>query len=270
MYATRPTASTLKIGKVCRVAALGLALIELTGCQAVPGPNWLSASQSTVVQNAVQNVAYETPEAEQPPLESAQVVYVRQVQRADSTDHLDGGQLILLAVEYPHPDGRADRGRAEVVVTEQGAAEATTSWSGRLGERLGGLLPGLELGAGIQQAHSLDVPRSELQRLLASPAEVSPRGDAATHIRLAATVNGQALPIATTRHDGWERLAARVVKQGKLIAYAGDRATLEQEFGFAAARWQVAPATARLPSLPEGLHHLPPVLPADSLADCQE
>lgn len=244
-----------RIGKVCHVSLLIVGLLQLVGCQGGAKSGWSPAPRSSVVEK----VAYQVPASDDARIESAQIVYVRQLDSTESADNAGHPRLILLAVEYPHPDGRMDQARAEVVVSEGGARRTLQSRSERFGLALGGFFPGLQWGAGIRQAHSLDVPRTELESILAHAPAVSPIVAGPTQVRLAVTINGQSRPIATTPHDSWDRLATQVVREGKLIAYQGDSTTLEQQFGLAAARWQAVAPTAQLASLSEGLQPLPPV-----------
>jgi hypothetical protein len=136
----------------------------------------------------------------------------------------------VLAVRYPHPDGRRDVARAELIVADP-AAEATAdlSWRPRLGRTLSGVLPGVAWGPGIRRAVGLDVPVSELQEVVAAaqqpPAVGAGESSPGTSlVRL--DVNGQPATIASSSPPQLVQLAKRVARDGRVISYRGSASEL--------------------------------------------
>jgi hypothetical protein len=136
------------------------------------------------------------------------------------------GPMRVLAVRYPHPDGRRDVGRAELI-TADASIESTraTSWRSRLDRVLSGTLPGVEWGPGIQQAKGLDLSLSELQSILADAGRTATNPIAASTPQSAIEgrleINGQSCVLADSAEPAFNALADRVNRQGRLISYAG-------------------------------------------------
>jgi hypothetical protein len=141
------------------------------------------------------------------------------------------GPLRVLAVRYPHPDGRRDVGRAELI-TADASTESTraTSWRDRLDRVLRGTLPGVEWGPGIYQAKGLDLPLHELQEILADAGGAATTGLAVSTplpaIEGRLEINGQPRVMDASAEPVFNALADRVNRQGRLISYTGSAADL--------------------------------------------
>jgi hypothetical protein len=141
------------------------------------------------------------------------------------------GRVRVLAVRYPHPDGRRDVGRAELITADASTETTqTTSWRDRLDRMLSGTLPGLEWGPGIQQAKGLDLPLAELKNILAEAGQPAINAPAAStsqpDIEGRLEINGQHCVLAASAEPAFNALADRVNRQGRLISYAGSAADL--------------------------------------------
>jgi hypothetical protein len=147
--------------------------------------------------------------------------------------------LRVLAIRYPHPDGRRDVARAELVVADAAAAPPSGSsvrkW---FGQTLDGVLPGVAWGPGIRRAVGLDIPASELRGLIAAAQQAPVAGQATGQAPPIAKldVNGQSITVASTTPPQLQQLMDRVARDGRVISYHGSAADL------AAASVAAAPA----------------------------
>jgi DNA polymerase-3 subunit gamma/tau len=136
----------------------------------------------------------------------------------------------ILAIRYPHPDGRRDVARAELIVADASAeTSANASWRSRLGRTMSGVMPGVAWGPGIRRAVGLDVPVSELQAVVAAAQQPCAAGatvsaPATALVRL--DVNGQSAAIASSAPPERQRLADRVDREGRVISYRGSASEL--------------------------------------------
>jgi len=178
----------------------------------------------------------------------------------------------LLAIRYPHPDGRLDVARVELVIgnARDDLPAQTASWHRRITELFGELTPGVAWGTGIQQAKTLDIKRSELQEMLAQlensasapvqPAsaftESSVKPDPHRSVEntlLHIEVNGETTVLDGMRPAQLEALVRHVLHRGKLMTI---RSTASELF----ADRRANPAIRRAVALaPAGLSPLPRV-----------
>lgn len=227
--------------ELLRVPIAILCILDAAGCRLVASPEavvapgmtavaaspaaekWLESATLVCLPPAPQVVA-----AAAAPDAVAQAAYAPSDSATSAAAMADAAPqaIPVLAIRYPHPDGRRDVARAELIVADLAAeAEADASWRPRLGRALAGALPGVAWGPGIRRAVGLDVPVAEIQDIVvaaqqASPADGSVAAPASTAlVRL--EVNGQPAPIATASPAVLERLAQRTMREGRLISYRG-------------------------------------------------
>lgn len=146
--------------------------------------------------------------------------------------------LRVLAIRYPHPDGRRDMARAELVVADAVAQPSGSSVRKWFGQTLDGVLPGVAWGPGIRRAVGLDIPASELRGLIAAAQQAPIAGQATGQAPPIAKldVNGQSIAVASTTPPQLQQLMDRVARDGRVISYHGSAADL------AAASVAAAPA----------------------------
>jgi hypothetical protein len=215
----------------------GPLFLALAGCHVAPTPTAIvvpkiqaiSDVQTTWLESAT--ISYIQVPSCAKPSPSAGVTAASYTSDSAAATPAQSRAVRVLAVRYPHPDGRRDVGRAELLTADPSAeSRSSTSWRSRLDRVLSGRLPGVEWGPGIQQAKGLDLPVSELQKILiaagahnsaaiaTSPAEGSVQG------RL--EINGQATAVAMTTATTLNELADRVNCEGRLISYPGSATEL--------------------------------------------
>lgn len=140
------------------------------------------------------------------------------------------GIIRVLAVRYPHPDGRHDYARAELVVAEANApAPAADTWRTKLGRFIDSATPGVQWGAGVREAKGLDLSVVELQSLLAAAEKAASSGKATRlpdGVQSSVEVNGEKIAPSPAAALKLRLLAMRVEREGKLISYSGTAADL--------------------------------------------
>jgi hypothetical protein len=136
----------------------------------------------------------------------------------------------VLALRYPHPDGRQDVARVELLTADVARQrERESSWLSRVEQALSSALPGVEWGPGIRQAKGLDLPVSELQGMLveiekrraADGAQAAP-WPSPGHVE----VNGRRESVAYATIPALDALVERVDREGKVISYEGSATDL--------------------------------------------
>ncbi|MEM9659226.1 MAG: hypothetical protein AAF961_12785, partial [Planctomycetota bacterium] len=133
----------------------------------------------------------------------------------------------LLAIRYPHPDGRVDAARAELVVArvDKTPPSGAAAWSQAVGKAFRAYTPGVAWGDGIVEAKALDVTVAELQYLLESSQAVARHGvrraQRAPQIapgRLHLEINGDLSTSGVVQAAELDALASRIAREGVLIS----------------------------------------------------
>lgn len=134
-----------------------------------------------------------------------------------------------LSIQYPHPDGRTDYALAELIIendpTSPDAAPVDKGWFGWLGtvrRAARDNLPGIKLDDGVREAWAMDLPRSELDRVLArlsatgyfSPTVMAPQG-----VKLATKIDGASVKKTWMLVPELDAVAGRIRAQGRLVSY---------------------------------------------------
>lgn len=180
----------------------------------------------------------------------------------------EGGVVRVLAVRYPHPDGRRDYARAELVLADANPpAPAADTWRTKLGRFIDSTTPGVEWGAGIHEAKGLDISIVELQLMLATAEKAASSGKAKKlpdGVDATVEVNGKDISPSPSAALKLRILAMRVEREGKLISYPGSAADLKAAVkapGGAAVDTAMPIAAAGQPA---GAAATPPALAASS------
>lgn len=148
----------------------------------------------------------------------------------------------VLALRYPHPDGRQDVARVELLTADLAQQrKRKASWLSRVEQTLSSALPGVEWGPGIRQAKGLDLPISDLQAMLVAVEQnraQSGDNSAPWPSQGQIEVNGRRETVAYAAKPALDELADRVEREGKAISYHGSAADLLTSVG------QVVPPAA--------------------------
>ena len=231
-----------------RAGWLGM-ILAAAGCQAVQSPTssvvaqlgpaaaspapWLESATLTYIQSPAH--------APSPPSTSPPVDGVVQASHespasagaaAENTagERAAGGVVRVLAVRYPHPDGRRDYARAELVMADPSVpSPAADSWRAKLGRFIDSATPGVEWGPGIRDARGLDVSIVELQLMLATAEKAASSAKAARlpdGVQATVEVNGEKIAPSPAAALKLRILAMRVAREGKVISYPGSAADL--------------------------------------------
>ena len=171
---------------------------------------------------SISSASYVTP-ATQPPGDAAMVATT-----------CTSDSIVVLAVRFPHPDGRRDIARAELIVADRVAeAKQSTSWRSRISRAIDANLPGVEWGPGIRNAKGLDVPMTELQKILQPKSVVADTsGSSLTSLPGARlVVNGQPGKLPAASSPAVNALATRVAHEGRIISYPGNATELLSAVG---------------------------------------
>ncbi len=208
----------------CRVvSAPSAAVVPSVIAASAPQPSWLESATLVYLPTSPSS------SSSSPAGSVAPASFSADTTAAIATVAPHTGLVRVLAVRYPHPDGRRDVARAELVVADPAAeARAKSSWRSRLAGTMTSVLPGVAWGPGIQQAVGLDVPVSELQAIIAAtqppaPVESAP-GTAAPVTRL--EVNGKRVAVASLTPPQLTALVERVARDGRAITYRGSASDL--------------------------------------------
>ncbi|MEX2119507.1 MAG: hypothetical protein WD847_07920 [Pirellulales bacterium] len=133
-----------------------------------------------------------------------------------------------LSIQYPHPRGLAGLALAEVVfesAAPEPAADGTSAWRRWMAaaDRVArNTLPGVQWADGVEEAWALDIPRSDLDRVLAGLFEAgyfNRRPGTTGEVDLSATVDGALLNQRWGRVDELDALIERVRQEGQLVSY---------------------------------------------------
>ena len=134
----------------------------------------------------------------------------------------------IVAVQYPHPNGRRDVARAELIIV---APPDTTmarpaTWRQRVSAWLDSSLPGVRWSPGVEQAKSLSISVAELQQLISATQATGAL--AGGQLRLGQRNTSLTIQITgrTERRQGTsyaclEELADRIMSQGRFMSYDG-------------------------------------------------
>jgi len=160
-------------------------------------------------------------------------------------------RALTLAVRYPHPAGRAGYARVECIIERPSNSAGQSKISAMLNQvrRLtDDNLPGIALGAGVQEAMGLDVPIAELEHALVE-LERAPVGAlpslSASRVQVVGMINGVPVPPRAARVIELDRLAARVRRDGGLISAQQMQSQLAAPpTAMASATAAISPATA--------------------------
>jgi hypothetical protein len=237
---TRPITMSCALWRVY-AGCLG-AILTAVGCEAVNSPSssvvanmgtaasssapWLESATLTYVQS----LHGETQHA--PPLSDG-VVQASHVAPAsdsdDGTQHVDE-VVSVLAIRYPHPEGRRDHARAELVLADASvSAQRAEGWRARLGRFIDSATPGVEWGPGIRDAKGLDVSIVELQMMLATAEQAANSGHTAkppAEVQATVEINGKNIDPSAAAALKLHILSMRVAREGKVISYPGSAADL--------------------------------------------
>lgn len=236
---------------------LGCALVKTQEAQLFAGPSrYESASityriaPSTRAASAVQQASFK--------------------EEADAKNN-EPQRKMTLAIRYPHPAGRAGYARVEYVVESAGAA-ATKKWLPRWLDQARRMandsLPGLSMADGVEEAMGLDLPMTELDKLverLQQPLEPAAATTPVPGVVVVAKINGVALVPRHARMTELDAVIGRVRQEGRLIAYKAVVVDAELEAlanaSPARAASHVVPAsyTAPVGQSASGITRLPPV-----------
>ena len=222
-----------------------------------PSPMWLESKYSRAVLNSLTflaglsvlggcastaNTAQLLPQAgatvaSEPPvrwLDSARLVHAVDFgrQRPQSTTRLVSHEeptdqtalKRVLAIQYPHPNGRRDIALVELVVVEWPIPQQESQWRRSLTAWFDSFLPGVSWVDGVQQAKSMTVPVAELESLMAEVGPGAPLRGGGVHAsggRLEMEINGQIQQRRRIDRRRLNDLAVRVLREGKLISYHG-------------------------------------------------
>ena len=177
-------------------------------------------------------------------LRSAQIRY-ETIEPSGNSD--DVANHRLLAIRYPHPNGRLDVARAEIVIAD--AARNNEEPSGKAGNRLTQFLaelsPGVSWSTGIKQAKAHDLKLTELRELIAESSSWSNDRIVPAVASLAAgedivdatsdgqatlwiEVDGETTELVNKRSSRLDAIAAQVLARGKLISVNQQPAELFQ------------------------------------------
>ena len=141
--------------------------------------------------------------------------------------------ILVLAVRFPHPDGRRDVARAELIVADRVAeAKQSNSWRSRISRAIDANLPGVEWGPGIRNAKGLDVPMTELQKILQPKSVVADASGSTSLPGVRLVVNGQPGKLPAASSPAVNALATRVAHEGRIISYPGNATELLSAVGF--------------------------------------
>lgn len=133
-----------------------------------------------------------------------------------------------LSIQYPHPRGLAGLALAEVVIESAapepaaGGTSAWRRWIAAADRAARNTLPGVQWADGVEEAWALDIPRSDLDRVLARLAEAGyfhGRPGAGDEVELSATLDGASLNKRWGRVGELEALMERVRQEGQLVSY---------------------------------------------------
>jgi hypothetical protein len=217
-------------------AAIGYAAV---GCRMIDTPSAVVAPAVTATESAPKLwlesatlvcLPSPAPPVALPPVEVELASFAPAIKPSSVESPPPARTVTVLAIRYPHPDGRRDVARAELIVVDPAAqASADTSWRPRLGRALTSALPGVAWGPGIRRAVGLDVPVRELQEVVAAaqqpPAVGAGESSPGTSlVRL--DVNGRPATIASSSPPQLAQLAQRVARDGRVISYRGPASEL--------------------------------------------
>ncbi len=202
-------------------------------CASISGCAWLqrheSADNTRSSPYRTVSVAYQITHA--PPDATAQEV------RLGSSAALPGGVATAsrwprttLAIHYPHPEGRVNCARVELIVessTGTGRAKLLTAWLDRVGIVAREGLTALALPAGIEEARGFDLRLADFELLMAGVQQ--PASASAPDVLLVGSVNGVALPARAARVPAMDAMILRMRREGAGIP----RPTLPEEFELA-------------------------------------
>jgi hypothetical protein len=236
--------------------------LAAVGCQAVQSPTssvvaqmgpaaaspapWLESATLTYVHSPAVAAAPATasPAADGVIQASHEVAASGTVKSVSDSSAPDAQIVQVLAVRYPHPDGRRDFARAELVLADAKAPSPDAEgWRAKLGRFIDSATPGVEWGPGIRDAKGLDVSIVELQMMLATAekAASSPKTPPLpTGVNATVEINGKNIAPSPAAALKLRILAIRVAREGKVISYPGGAAELVG----AAAATNVGAATA--------------------------
>lgn len=134
-----------------------------------------------------------------------------------------------LNIQYPHPEGKAGFGLAEVIIESTKPSQApetkpiVSRWLTAFGEVARDVLPGVRLSEGVDEAWAMDLPRGEIDRILSA---LSQHGYFARASRppqpgidLAARVDRFQAAKPWRREPELDVLLERVRQEGQLVSY---------------------------------------------------
>lgn len=195
-------------------------------------------------------------------------------QPQSGTDTPGARRTLTLAVRFPHPAGRAGYARVECIIERPSDSAGQSKISAMLNQvrRLtDDNLPGIALGAGVQEAMGLDVPIAELEHALVE-LERAPVGAlpslSASRVQVVGMINGVPVPPRAARVTELDRLAARVRRDGGLISAQQMQSQLAAP-AMASATAALSPAAAvpanaapaMSPVVPPATAAMPPAVP---------
>jgi hypothetical protein len=216
------------------------AWLPAMGCRSVQAPSstvlaqarpaaaapvsWIESASFTYLAPTGQRA----PQATEPAVVPAMAVVEDDMVAQPTADKASGGAVRVLGVRYPHPDGRRDVARAELIVADSNvSAPAPDTWRGRLGRAIDGATPGVEWGPGIKQAKGIDIPVAELRELLEPVRDAPPAGArTSTPAAVQGELNKTPFTLGDDHTAGFDELARRVARQGRIISYPGSAAEL--------------------------------------------
>lgn len=134
-----------------------------------------------------------------------------------------------LNIQYPHPEGKAGFGLAEVIIESPKPSQApetkpiVSRWLTAFGEVARDVLPGVRLSEGVDEAWAMDLPRGEIDRILSA---MSQHGYFARNSRppqpgidLAARVDRFQTARPWRREPELDVVLERVRQEGQLVSY---------------------------------------------------
>lgn len=220
------------------------AILAAAGCQAVESPTssvvaqmgpaaaspapWLESATLTYVQSPVSTPSSLPPS---PPADGVvQASHESAVGESTAAGHPATELVRVLAVRYPHPDGRRDFARAELVTADANAtAPPADSWRAKLGRFIDSATPGVEWGPGIRDAKGLDVSIVELQLMLATAEKAASSAKSPPlppGVQATVEINGKNVAPSPAAALKLRILAIRIAREGKVISYPGSAAEL--------------------------------------------